>query len=377
MGNIVFLGVEGSGKTSLTTAIVRYFQDHEEWGWSLRPENKEAFAFATRMTKRFAEGEMPAQTARSRRLEWSLCYNDEPQRTVNVLDYPGEIYRLAFLDPDDEPNPAALKAKQQAHASEIAELLGFLRNAEEIRVLFNIDDSKNLATSDENMDAVWVTIQSLRILSALEQKPKLTLLVTQADRLEAEGEDVSDGEAILKKHVPLICQRFKHIEKRLVSSLCPEDARYGLYSLVKDIAAGCGLYKTFLTHCQECRQKIKDGVASQQDCEKLRPSARAFAWIKDLEGAGLLATDVLTRYCEVAGKCQAIATECDSDKKRLVKLTELLNGLDDELERGVVNKRISEVKDEIATDCVFLELCIVIFVVAVAVICVGVLISAR
>ena len=165
MGKVVFLGVEGAGKTLLTAALVRYFEAHYgEWGWSLRPENKEAFAFSTRMPMRMNAGELPAQTARFRHLEWSLCYNDNPKRSHIVLDYPGEVYRLAFLDPEDDPDPDGLQAKQKTHAEEIAELLKFLRGAEEVYLLFNIEDSKALEESNVNIDAVWTTVEALRIL---------------------------------------------------------------------------------------------------------------------------------------------------------------------------------------------------------------------
>ena len=50
MGKVVFLGVEGAGKSVLTAALARYFEERKEHGWSLRPENKEAFTFSTRMT---------------------------------------------------------------------------------------------------------------------------------------------------------------------------------------------------------------------------------------------------------------------------------------------------------------------------------------
>ncbi len=104
---------------------------------------------------------------------------------MEVLDYPGEIYRLAFLDPAEDPDPATLRAKQKAHESEILELMGFLKDADQVFVLFNIDDAKNLDADNANIDAVWVTMSSIKILSSLENAPELTLLITQADRVGA------------------------------------------------------------------------------------------------------------------------------------------------------------------------------------------------
>ena len=61
MGKVVFLGVEGSGKSVLTVALASYLSEHEDIGWSLRPENKEAFIFSERMPKRFAAAGLPSR----------------------------------------------------------------------------------------------------------------------------------------------------------------------------------------------------------------------------------------------------------------------------------------------------------------------------
>ena len=45
MGNITFFGVEGSGKTVLTMALVNLFKAHEAEGWFLRPETRSACRF--------------------------------------------------------------------------------------------------------------------------------------------------------------------------------------------------------------------------------------------------------------------------------------------------------------------------------------------
>lgn len=49
----------------------------------------------------------------------------------------------------------------------------FLKDARQVFVLFNIEDAGSLDESNENVDAVWVTVQALKILSALETKPQL------------------------------------------------------------------------------------------------------------------------------------------------------------------------------------------------------------
>lgn len=281
MGKVVFLGVEGAGKSTLTAALATYFKKHEERGWSLRPENKAAFAFLERMLKRFESGESPAQTATFRQFRWSICYKNVSQRELEVLDYPGEIYRLAFLDPTDDPDPEGLRARQKAHEREIRELLGFLKSADQVFVLFNIDDAKNLETDNASIDAVWITMQSIKILSSLRNSPELTLLVTQADRLVQAGEDVNDAESLVVKYLPLISQRFKNLKKILLSARDYENARVGVLPLVVSLLRRTALYRGSISRVEKCLDGLRKGDVAFSECEELADAAAACAWFSE------------------------------------------------------------------------------------------------
>lgn len=333
MGNVIFLGVEGAGKSSLTAALATYFSECKEHGWSLRPENKEAFTFSTRMPKRFAGGEFPAQTANFRHLQWSICYKDEPQRTLDVLDYPGEIYRLAFLDPSDDTNPVNLQARQQAHASEIRELMGFLKHADQVFVLFNINDAKNLDTDNANIDAVWVTFSAIKILSSLENKPDLTLLITQADRLADEGETIEDVDAIVDKYLPIIGQRFKGLKKLVLSAKDYNNAQYGLLPLATALLTNTELYKIAVPKWAECVKEINNGMTDKWTFDRaldkynqLSLSAEAFEWVssaaKDFMNLSA-PKGLLEEYQTVIDKCKETETQNIGFKKKVEILTNL------------------------------------------------------
>lgn len=279
-GKVVFLGVEGAGKSCLTTALVHYFSVHADRGWTLRPENKAAFAFSVRQPAKFAAGERPMQTANFHHLRWSLCYRETPCRTLDVLDYPGEVYRLAFLDPDDDPDPQGVRARQAAHMDEIRELMAFLKDARQVFVLFNIDDASALDTSNENVDAVWVTVQALKILSALETQPQISLLVTQADRLEQLGEDVSDARALLVRHVPVFGPYVRDVDVLAVSSVYAESETCGLLPLVRLLLKETEIYEKSAHRFDEFIRQINNGdVLSAEEAVALMRDAEALAWV--------------------------------------------------------------------------------------------------
>ena len=182
--SILFLGVEGSGKTSLAMALVRAFARHRADGWYLRPVDRGAYTFATLAPEDFARDGFPRQTANVREMSWRLERDGKEIGALEILDYPGEVYRLAFLNADDEPDPAAFRERAAAHETEIAHLREALAATARVFVLFNLQDALDLRHNDANRGAVWVTNESLKAVKALPHHPALTLVFTQVDRYQ-------------------------------------------------------------------------------------------------------------------------------------------------------------------------------------------------
>lgn len=335
-GKVVFLGVEGSGKSSLTVALTNYLRKKEKFGWSLRPENKEAYTFSARVAKRFEKGEMPAQTAQFRHLRWSLCYQHNAQRILDVLDFPGEVYRLAFLDPDDDPNPKSLRTKQQAHAAEIKALMNYLRNADQVFVLFNIDDAKNLETKDENIDAVWVTVQTMKVLSRLGTHPEITLLITKADQLKKSGESTMDADELIWKYVPIINQHFSRVTKLLVSSVDAENKHYGLRPLIELLLKKTALYQIAAPQWKKLKRDMQENISSIIDYGQLSYAAKAFSWIFDDAGGFTDDNEEWRRYRGAKNACGTKASAKD------LKL--MLDSAVYESEKAVIRKRLGEIE---------------------------------
>ena len=234
MGNVTFLGVEGSGKTVLTMALVNAFKAHEAEGWYLRPETRGAFRFLSQVPENVSGNSLPHQTTSLRQLQWSVVYNGEVQRTLDILDYPGEVYRLAFLDAKDEPDPEGFRERVTANKEEINALLGHLINSDQVFVLFNLADAENLSGNSANLDAVWVTNACLDYLHRLPSHPQITLLLTQIDRYVPRSGSFDPQTFIRDRFssLSLIAHNFPNLDVVAVSAIGTADTSFGINNIL-------------------------------------------------------------------------------------------------------------------------------------------------
>ena len=232
MGNVVFLGVEGSGKTTLAMALAKAFARHADEGWYLRPEGRGAYNFATVAPNDFAVDGFPAQTSSAREMTWTISRDGKDMGGFRILDYPGEIYRLAFLNAEDEVDPDAFRARAAANAEELDVLNRAIEEAESLYVLFNLQDALDLRGDDSNRSAVWVTNECLKRLKALPSKPRVTLVFTQVDRYQTEDDFLH---SFTPAELDLIGHDHPDVDWMMVSVLVPPDSEFGIDAFVRRV----------------------------------------------------------------------------------------------------------------------------------------------
>ena len=232
MGKVVFLGVEGSGKTTLAMALTKAFARHADEGWYLRPEGRGAYNFATIAPGDFATDGFPAQTSAAREMTWKISRDDVDKGGIQILDYPGEIYRLAFLSAEDEPDPDAFRARAEANAEELTVLNRAIEEAESLYVLFNLQDALDLRGDDANRSAVWVTNECLKRLKALPAKPRVTLVFTQVDRYQTDDDLLH---SFTPAELDLIGHDHPDVDWMMVSVLVPPDSEFGIDAFVRRV----------------------------------------------------------------------------------------------------------------------------------------------
>ena len=232
MGNVVFLGVEGSGKTTLAMALARAFARRASEGWYLRPSDRGAYTFATLAPEDFALDGFPGQTSSVREMTWKIERDGAETGVISILDYPGEIYRLAFLSPEGESDPDAFRARVAANADELAALKGAIDAASDLYVLFNLQDALNLRGDDSNRSAVWVTNECLTRLKALPSKPHVTLVFTQVDRYQTEDDFLH---SFTPAELDLIGHDHPDVDWMMVSVMVPPDSEFGIDAFVRRV----------------------------------------------------------------------------------------------------------------------------------------------
>jgi len=232
MGNVVFLGVEGSGKTTLAMALARAFARRAGEGWYLRPSDRGAYTFATLAPEDFALDGFPGQTSSVREMTWKIERDGAEAGGISILDYPGEIYRLAFLSPEGESDPDAFRARVAANADELAALKGAIEAASDLYVLFNLQDALNLRGDDSNRSAVWVTNECLTRLKALPSKPHVTLVFTQVDRYQTEDDFLH---SFTPAELDLIGHDHPDVDWMMVSVMVPPDSEFGIDAFVRRV----------------------------------------------------------------------------------------------------------------------------------------------
>lgn len=230
MGNMLFIGVEGSGKTVLNMALAKVFAGHPEDGLRLKPESQAAFRFLERLpASLYAVPEPPEQPGRFLSMPWSVCRGQETLLSLDIPECPAELFRLAFQKPEDTPDPAGFAARAAERDGEIRQMLAQVDGASRVFVLFDPSRMKEGEKDSGKLDAVWATNACLRHLLSRPYPPSVCLVLTHADRDPASG---NDFRAILRQRLPLLADNYPDLPGLAVSSVKPEDPDYGLQPLL-------------------------------------------------------------------------------------------------------------------------------------------------
>ena len=206
MKKVAIVGVEGSGKTVLMSAMGDKYKSPDSNGYFMLPQNHETFAFYTRESDRMRNGMWPIATGIEtfRRLDWCLMrkkserFAPEHICEITFADFAGEIYRIAFGngnhgDITTELEPCIRQVKEHVF------------NSVALIVLVNLADVINGSHSDaRTIEMLWLTQDMLRQANKNGKQRKIALVFTQADAYSETITACGGLRGVLSKYLPQV-----------------------------------------------------------------------------------------------------------------------------------------------------------------------------
>ncbi len=218
MGKVAIVGVEGSGKTVLMGALCECYKRGSKDEPYLMPENQAAFMFMERVPHLLrVERRWPEATSVSslRAMRWTLRLGADVLEEIEMLDYPGELYRLAFGE--------RTKEESDGHRTELNEFLEHLTSADTLIVLLNLGDIQGLGANARNAETVWITRGIFDFAGKLTNLKHKALVFTQADRHEAALKAAGGAEGVYANQLPMLKTLFPDLKVIAVSAVSGTD----------------------------------------------------------------------------------------------------------------------------------------------------------
>ena len=219
MGKIAIVGVEGSGKTVLMAGLSECYKQISDTEPYLMPENQAAFMFMQQIPHKLrVDREWPEQTRIDslRLMQWTLRYGSEILGEIEMLDYPGELYRIAFGEHTE--------AEADAVRPELDEFLEHVTGADTLVVLLNLAHLDDLGVSSRNAETVWITRGIFDFAKKLPNIKRKLLAFTQADRYADEVRSAGGAEALFASKLSMLKTLNPELKAIAVSAVDGMDA---------------------------------------------------------------------------------------------------------------------------------------------------------
>lgn len=213
MKRVAIVGVEGSGKTVLLAGLGDLYSHPDAQGYFLSPKDFRTSAYVAEKIGRMREGAWPAATAEDalQGLDWTLRRKSPsggaPSDVLEIscLDFAGEIYRRAFVEP--EKVPADDENRRQVEA-----LWDYVARADMLLVLVNLRDVIFHGTANRRVhEAMWVTNglldEALRKRSG-RVRPRAAIVLSQADSYRGTIDACGGPLRTLEKYLPHLANNY-------------------------------------------------------------------------------------------------------------------------------------------------------------------------
>ncbi len=213
MSNISIVGVEGSGKTVLMSAICDKYSTADSSGVFMAPGNQDASKFRTINSNVLRTGRWPVATIVNKSLDWELYQeqrNDNPKiiGTLSFLDFAGELYRLIYGQ--------HTKEKQEPYEDEIKQVTHHIKESDLLLVVINLTDLINgSAANERTIETKWITYSVIKnaalykYTGSNKSKKEIAIVFTQADLYRDVIAECGGEVGILRKFLPDVYNMYR------------------------------------------------------------------------------------------------------------------------------------------------------------------------
>ena len=216
MRRISIVGVEGSGKTVLLSAIGDKYENPDVSGVFMSPENARAFGFVKLHMEAMRNGQWPAATTTNSNLDWTLFKKtDSDKETIcqlSLLDFAGELYRLCFGEHSED--------EIGNWAEEMEILKKHIAESDLLIVIVNLSDVINASPSNPRArETMWLTKSVIDYATRNGNDKDVAIVFSQADIYKSEIEACGGKEAALQKYLPHVANVYDSLPIFAVSAI--------------------------------------------------------------------------------------------------------------------------------------------------------------
>ncbi len=224
MKKVAIVGVEGSGKTVMLAGLGELYTHPDEKGFFLGPKNFPTASYVAEKIARMRSGEWPGATADDamQGLDWALRRRTgaKGQPTdiceVSFLDFPGEVYRMAFGINTLEAGATEPKI--------VESLKKYIREADDLIVLINLRDVIVKGLGEPRVqEAMWITNEilsfALKPTTGRASPPRAAIVLSQADSYAETIRSCGGSKGVLTKYLPHVANNYDWLDIFAVSAV--------------------------------------------------------------------------------------------------------------------------------------------------------------